>query len=191
MYRKEYPRAQWVRKDWLNLNGTWDFCFDDENEYDLNSVCFDKKIEVPFAYQTPLSGIHDTACHDVIWYKREFEVPSEWNGKNIILNFGAVDYRCDVYVNNYYVGSHEGGQTAFSFDITKYVNQEKETLVLRVEDPSYDEMIPRGKQTWEASARSIWYTRTSGIWQTVFIEPVDDSSIISVKYTPNIDMLSN
>ena len=190
MYRKEYPRAQWVRKDWLNLNGTWDFCFDDENGYDLNNVCFDKKIEVPFAYQTPLSGIHDTSCHDVIWYKREFEVPCVWNGKNVILNFGAVDYRCDVYVNNCYVGSHEGGQTAFSFDITKYLNQEKETLVLRVEDPSYDEMIPRGKQTWEESARSIWYTRTSGIWQTVFIEPVDDSSIVSVKYTPNIDNMS-
>lgn len=195
MYRKEYPRPQWVRTDWLNLNGTWSFMFDDENNglsshYERQKEPFNMSIEVPFAYQTPLSGINDVTCHDVMWYQRHFKIPENWRGKQIILHFGAVDYRCKVYINGNYVGSHEGGHTNFSFDITNFVNYEEEIVTLWVEDPSYDETIPRGKQTWEEQPRSIWYTRTSGIWQTVWLEPVDQSSIISVKTTPNVDSMS-
>lgn len=104
-----------------------------------------------------------------------------------MIHFGAVDYRCYVYVNEKYIGCHEGGYTSFSFDITEALTWDKEIITLRVEDPSYDETIPRGKQTWEEKPRVIWYTRTTGIWQTVWLEPVDESSIIQVKYTPNID----
>ena len=195
MYREEYPRPQWVRKDWLNLNGQWQFTFDDKDEgmqrhYERNEVQFEKKIEVPFAYQTPLSGIHETTCHDLIWYKRQFKVPVSWQGKRIFLHFGAVDYRCRLYVNGTYIGSHEGGHTNFSFDITDYLKWQDEVIALRVEDPSYDQTIPRGKQTWEEKPRIIWYTRTSGIWQTVWLEPVEECSIVSVKYTPNIDEMN-
>jgi len=194
MYRKEYPRCQWVRKDWLNLNGTWQFAFDDKDEglknhYEKNDVVLNQTIEVPFAYQTELSGIHDESCHDLIWYKRHFEVPKEWKNKRIKLHFGAVDYRCQVYVNGQYVGCHEGGHINFTFDITDFLTWQEEVVTLRVEDPSYDETIPRGKQTWEKQPRIIWYTRTSGIWQTVWLEPVDECSLVNVKYTPDVDQL--
>lgn len=195
MYRKEYPRPQFVREDWLNLNGTWQFDYDDCNQglkegWHKNGKTLNQAIEVPFAYQTKLSGIHDESCHDIIWYKKVFEVPKNWENKNVVLHFGAVDYRCKVYVNEIYIGEHEGGHTAFSFDITHALTRKEEVVTLRVEDPSYDETIPRGKQTWEDEPRIIWYTRTSGIWQTVWLEAVDNCYIQSVKYTPNIDELS-
>lgn len=152
MYREEYPRPQWVRKDWLNLNGSWQFDFDDNNEginnnWYLNDYQLNNTIEVPYVYQTKLSGINDESCHDVVWYKRKVVIPNSWQGKRVIINFGAVDYRCFVYVNEKYIGYHEGGHTSFSFDITDALTWQEEVITLRVEDPSYDETIPRGKQT--------------------------------------------
>ena len=191
MYRKEYPRPQLVRKDWLNLNGQWDFEFDDlnvglkEKWYDDHS--FSKKIEVPFAYQTKLSGIEDPSCHDQVWYKREFTVPAQMKGKRIILHFGAVDYRAMVYINGQLVGMHEGGHTPFSFDITDHLCGDVEAVVVRAEDPSTDETIPRGKQSWEEKSRAIWYTRTTGIWQTVWLEAVHESHIQKLRFTPLFD----
>lgn len=190
--RNEYPRPQFVRKNWLNLNGEWQFAFDDENigvkEKWFQIVHpFKQKIIVPFAYQTKLSGINVPSFHDHVWYRREFTVPKEWSGQKIILHFGAVDYRAWVYVNGQYAGYHEGGHVSFSFDITELLTWETETIVVRVEDPSRDETIPRGKQFWFEKSDSIWYTRTTGIWQTVWLEPVSSTHISKLRLTPDID----
>ncbi|PLS01920.1 glycoside hydrolase family 2 protein [Neobacillus cucumis] len=191
-FRQEYPRPQLTRKDWLNLNGEWDFEFDDENigleeKWFAEKREYKQKINVPFAYQTKLSGIHDPAFHDWVWYRKEFDIPESMLGKRIILHFGAVDYRSMVFVNGSLVGSHEGGHTAFSFDITTYLREGNQSVVLRVEDPSRDETIPRGKQYWNEKSAAIWYTRTTGIWQTVWLEAVDKTHINKVRFTPDID----
>lgn len=191
-FREEYPRPQLKRNNWLNLNGEWDFEYDDqnigleENWFDRSRV-FKRKINVPFAYQTELSGIDDPTFHDWVWYRREFEIPKLMNGKRMILHFGAVDYRARVYMNEKLVGSHEGGHTPFSFDITNYLQGETQSLVVRVEDPSTDETIPRGKQYWLEKSDAIWYTRTTGIWQTVWLEAVSNTHLNKVRFTPDID----
>ena len=191
MRRSEYPRPQLVRSQWLNLNGEWSFEFDDldkgvqERWYDNND--FSKKIQVPFAFQTPLSGIHDCSFHDYCWYSKTFAVPEDMKGKQIILHFGAVDYLANVYVNSELVGTHEGGHTSFSFDITHCLLWKEETVTVRVFDPSTDETIPRGKQHWEEKSAAIWYNRTTGIWQTVWIEAVNKTHIQDIRFTPNID----
>ncbi|WP_062350002.1 glycoside hydrolase family 2 protein [Bacillus kwashiorkori] len=192
MLRSEYPRPQFKRSEWLNLNGEWEFNFDDhniglKNGWYSGKELFEEKINVPFAYQTKLSGVHDTTFHDVVWYKREVTIPENWGNERVILHFGAVDYRAWVYVNGQQVGFHEGGHVSFSFDITDFLTYKTETIVVRVEDPSTDETIPRGKQFWKEKSDAIWYTRTTGIWQTVWLEPVNETRICKTKYTPNID----
>ena len=193
MTRNEYPRPQFVRQQWLNLNGTWGFDFDDENvgekeKWFENDKVLSRKINVPFAFQSKLSGIADPSFHDVVWYKREVTIPKEWLGKRLILHFGAVDFHAKVYVNESYVGEHIGGFTPFSFDITNEVGATAKAVIsLRVEDPSCDETIPRGKQYWHQQSAGIWYTRTTGIWQTVWLEPVAEISIHNVKMTPHVD----
>lgn len=192
MNRPEYPRPQFVRNQWLNLNGIWDFLFDDKNngiknKWYINDYSFDEKINVPFAYQTKLSGIEDSSFHDHMWYKRKFTLNKDWFDQRIFLHFGAVDYRCWVYINGKYVGLHEGGHTSFFFDITDYLTWDEEVVVLHVEDPSTDETIPRGKQFWIEESNGIWYTRTSGVWQTVWIEPVNPTYISNLRLTPDVD----
>lgn len=193
MHRKEYPRPQLVRKEWQNLNGTWQFKFDDQNEgtkqkwYKEHTKTFDKEINVPFAYQTQLSGIADPTFHDVVWYKREFSVPENWSGQRVILHFGAVDYRAWVYINEKFVGFHEGGNTSFSFDITDQLTEGTQTIVVKVEDPSKDETIPRGKQYWIEESDGIWYTRTTGIWQTVWLEAVHSTHVSKLRFKPDVD----
>ncbi|WP_409271216.1 glycoside hydrolase family 2 protein [Neobacillus sp. SCS-31] len=191
-YRPEYPRPQFVRKEWLNLNGEWDFAFDDENvgvreKWFNNGDAFNRKINVPFAYQSKLSGIHDSTFHDHVWYRRECSVPADWKGKRILLHFGAVDYRAWIYVNGQFARFHEGGHTPFSLDITDLLSWGAESIVVRVEDPSTDETIPRGKQFWVEKSDAIWYTRTTGIWQTVWLEPVGKASLSKLRVTPDID----
>ncbi|WP_082235489.1 glycoside hydrolase family 2 protein [Halobacillus massiliensis] len=189
--RNEYPRPQFVREDWVNLNGEWDFSFDDSNkglrEKWYESFPKEKKILVPFAYQTEESGINDPSFHDIVWYHREFDIPEKWEGKEILLHFGAVDYRAWVYVNGEMVTFHEGGNTPFQADITHTIKEGSNDLVVRVEDPSKDETIPRGKQYWHEKPESIFYTRTTGIWQTVWMEAVEKTHIESIRWTPQID----
>ena len=176
--RPEYPRPQFVRENWINLNGEWKFSFDDP--------VFDKRIIVPFAFQANLSGIGCTDRHDVVWYERTFEIPDEWKEKRILLNFGAVDYRCRVWVNNECVGSHTGGMVSFSFDITEATHVGENIIRVWVEDVLSDMTIPRGKQYWK-DAESIFYTPTTGIWQTVWLEAVAEAYLQNVDITPDLD----
>lgn len=191
IYREEYPRPQFVRDEWLNLNGEWDFEFDDLNIGQKEKWFFgheySKKINVPFAFQTKLSGINDLTFHDYIWYHRFFNIPKNWNNDRVILHFGAVDFECIVYINKCFVTTHIGGNSSFSVDITDYLNYENEEIVVYVKDPSEDQFIPRGKQYWKEKPESIWYDRTSGIWQTVWLEKVNKNYLKQVKLTPNID----
>ena len=157
--RTEYPRPQFVRKDWLCLNGTWDFRFEDQSDW--------QDIQVPFVFQSEKSGIGTNRMCDNVVYKRNVQIPKEWKGKRIRLHFGAVDYQCRVYINGKMAGRHTGGNIGFSFDITELLNWEEEELVVEVHDPCTDETIPRGKQYWMEQPDSIWYTRSTGIWQPV------------------------
>lgn len=192
MRRIEYPRPQFTRQEWQNLNGTWQFAFDDKKiglseKWYLNQHQLDRTIEVPFVFQSKLSGINEPLFHDHIWYKKEFAVPQHWKGQRIILHFGAVDYRCRVYVNEEQAVFHEGGHTPFSADITDFLTWDQEVVTVYVQDPSTDETIPRGKQFWKEQSEGIWYTRTTGIWQTVWMEPVHENRIDNVRFTPDID----
>ncbi|MET1032299.1 glycoside hydrolase family 2 protein [Domibacillus tundrae] len=186
-----YPRPQLVRDEWVNLNGEWSFAFDDDNR-GLSQKWQKQfpealKINVPFAYQTKLSGIHDPSFHDIVWYSRTITIPQEWQGKQIILHFGAVDYRAWIYVNGELVTFHEGGNTPFKAIISEAVQEGNNQIVVRVEDPSEDQTIPRGKQYWHEQSESIFYTRTTGIWQTVWMEAVEPIHVQKLRWTPNVD----
>ena len=176
--RPEYPRPQFVRETWLNLNGSWQFSFDQPS--------FDLDILVPFAYQSKLSGIGIDERHDVVWYGREFDLREDWLKGRILLHFGAVDYCCRVWVNDLCVGTHVGGHVGFSFDITDAVRPGNNTVVVQAEDIYTDLTIPRGKQYWD-KPQGIFYTPTTGIWQTVWIEPVNETYIRNVDITPDLD----
>lgn len=186
-----YPRPQLKREKWINLNGKWDFSFDDQevgikhkwfNDYD-----YDKTILVPFPYQSKKSTINDQSVHDHIWYHRTFRL-SKQKDQLILLHFGAVDYQCEVYIDGCLVGQHTGGSTSFKLDITSHVENEIEhDLTVYVYDPSFDPYISRGKQTWKKDPFECFYHRTSGIWQTVWIEQVSIHAIESFKMTADID----
>jgi beta-galactosidase/beta-glucuronidase len=173
--RPEYPRPQFARSQWFNLNGEWEFAFDDANE-GLSQGWHDGRILplriiVPFAYQTSLSGINDTSVHEVVWYARGFDLPEEFRGRDVLLNFGAVDYAATVWVNGYEVGHNRGGHVPFQFDIAPYLKAGANRLTVRVEDRQ-DPQQPRGKQSHTGVPESIDYYCTTGIWQTVWVEPV-------------------
>ncbi|TBL81992.1 glycoside hydrolase family 2 protein [Paenibacillus thalictri] len=192
LLRPEYPRPQLVREQWLNLNGMWEFEFDDnrigdEEQWGAGAKALSKQIQVPFAYQSKLSGIGETGFHDLVWYRRSFTIPSDWSGQRILLHFGAVDYAATVWVNGAQVAFHEGGHTPFQADITSALQQGDNVLVVRAEDFSRDVTLPRGKQYWKEDSASIFYTRTTGIWQTVWIEPAGKLHIHKIKFKPDID----
>lgn len=185
-----------MRSEWFNLNGPWDFRIDDENvglekSWFSTTEEFPQRILVPFSFESAKSGIGDRSFHSCVWYRRRFDLPKEWAGKRILLNFGAVDYRATVWVNGIVAGLHEGGHTPFHCDITGKLNDEssdqENVIVVRVEDPPTDRYIPRGKQHWQEEPVSIFYARTTGIWQTVWLEPVPASHLENVRITARID----
>lgn len=173
--RSEYPRPKFVRSLWFNLNGEWEFAFDDADEgltlgwHDGRQ--FPLRITVPFAYQTALSGINDKSIHEVVWYARSFELPDEFYKRDLLLNFGAVDYACTIWINGHEVGHNRGGHVPFQFDIAPYLKSGENRLTVRVEDRQDPEQ-PRGKQSFTGLPEGIDYYCTTGIWQTVWLEPV-------------------
>lgn len=194
MYIKDYPRPQFVRESWDSLNGDWEFRFDDgnvgEKEKWYEEFEGDLKIMVPFTYETKASGIGEEAFHPHIWYHRLLEVPKEQERKRIILHFQAVDYIAKLWVNGTYVGQHQGGYAAFSFDITSYIQfGQSNSLIMKVED-SQSCTQPRGKQRWVDNNFECFYVQTTGIWQSVWLEYVAESYIKSVKMTPDLDSQS-
>lgn len=179
----EYPRPQLVRGEWLNLNGLWNYAIRPLGE---EPAQFDGQILVPFAVESSLSGVGRTpgADHE-LWYERTFTVPAKWSGKRVLLHFGAVDWKADVWVNGVSVGGHSGGYTPFEFDVTKALRRGENTLRVRVWDPTDAGYQPRGKQV--ARPGGIWYTPVSGIWQTVWLEAVPQQYIRSLVTTPDAD----
>lgn len=181
----EYPRPQLKREEWKNLNGLWKYAIvpvleDKPNQWDGN-------ILVPFGIESALSGVKKRVGPDnKLWYHKTFIVPEGWKGKRVMLNFGAVDWRSDVWVNGKRVGSHDGGYTSFSLDITDALKKNrKQQITISVWDPTDDGFQPRGKQVRDP--RGIWYTPTTGIWQSVWMEPVPQVAIVDLNMTPDID----
>lgn len=191
--RPEYPRPQFVRQEWQNLNGIWGFAFDDddcglrERWFEPAAVCqpWPQRINVPFVYQSELSGIGSREAHNILWYHRHFHLPLNWHGRRIIFHCGAADYRAWVWVNGQLATFHEGGHTPFQADITDLLESENH-LVIRVEDVLTDLTQPRGKQYWQEQSEGIFYTPSSGIWQTVWLEPVHPLHLSQVQFTPDI-----
>ena len=170
----EYPRPQMVRQAWSNLNGLWNYAITSVEADDFTP---EGQILVPFAVESSLSGVgRRITKENSLWYERTFVIPSKWKGKNILLHFGGVDWKSEVFVNGQFVGEHKGGYDPFTYDITPYIKKSgKQTITVKVFDASDNSMQPRGKQCIVNTG--IWYTPVSGIWQTVWIEPVGDTYI--------------
>ncbi|GAC1444153.1 MAG: glycoside hydrolase family 2 TIM barrel-domain containing protein [Chloroflexota bacterium] len=188
-----HPRPQLARRRWIDLRGPWKFAYDDdergleENWHGRDDV-FTRTIEVPFPPESEASGIGNTSFHPVVWYRRSFEIGADDAGKKLILHCGAIDYRARVWVNSQLVATHVGGQTPFSADITGAVNPDgRQVIVIRAEDRPGDLAQPRGKQDWLVDPHNIWYHRTTGIWQPVWIEPVAETHITNLLWTPDLD----
>lgn len=180
----EYPRPIMERTEWKNLNGLWDYAIIEKGKH--TPSVFDGKILVPFAVESSLSGVGKTVgAEKELVYRRSFDVPFSWKGKKVLLHFGAVDWRTDVWVNDVKVGSHTGGFTPFYFDITEALQGKNNTLQVKVWDPTDKGYQPRGKQV--SRPEGIWYTPVTGIWQTVWLEPVSESYIQDLRITPDID----
>lgn len=181
----EYPRPIMERSNWTNLNGLWNYTITSLNQSPAKSN-WGEKILVPFAIESSLSGVAKQLGEKKnLWYKRSFDFSSKWSDKKVLLHFGAVDWKADVWVNDIKVGQHTGGYTPFSFDITAALKKGANKLVVKVWDPTDKGTQPRGKQV--RKPHSIWYTPVSGIWQTVWIEPVPTHYIQNIKIIPNID----
>jgi beta-galactosidase/beta-glucuronidase len=184
----KHPRKIFRRDKWMSLNGEWDFCFDDSQKYYTPDEVeqWTHKIQVPFAPETKASGVNDNDFHHRCWYQRKFNLlPSD---KRIILHFGAVDYSAKVWLNGFFLGSHDGGHTPFEFDITNALDSTGEQVVtVCADDDPLDLTKPRGKQDWQRDPHSIWYPRTTGIWQTVWLEEVPATRIDKFRCSPLLE----
>lgn len=186
--RPEYPRPQFVRTDWLCLNGEWQFEIDSADsgiERGLKDRPLAGKITVPFCPESPLSGVGNTDFLNAVWYRRTVAIPSEWAGKRILLHFGAVDYDTTVWVNGEEVARHRGGFTPFTCILHSVRAGEDATIVVRARDTTKPGQ-PLGKQSTRFAPHSCFYTRTTGIWQTVWIEPVPETALKRPRITPDL-----
>lgn len=190
---KEYPRPQMTRSDWMNLNGLWGyFCRLSRMDYSYESDSgkFTKQILVPFPIESALSGImsttYDANTRSTFMYRRTFTLPAAYSDKNVLLHFGAVDWKCVIYINGKEAGNHTGGNDPFFVDITPYLNASGEQeIVVAVTDPTNNGGQPVGKQSITPSG--MWYTPVSGIWQTVWLEPVNPVHVTDYEVIPDID----
>lgn len=185
---ENHPKKIFRRENWVSLNGDWEFTFDDDLECHSpdDEIYWNKKIIVPFAPESPASGIGDYKFHPRCWYKKIFAHKKQKT--RTILHFGAVDYHAKVWLNGTFLGEHEGGYTPFSFDISHaLVDDEMNEIIVRADDDPSDLSKPRGKQDWQENPHGIWYVRTSGIWQTVWIEEVSDTYIEKLRCTPSLE----
>jgi len=190
--RPEYPRPQCVRSPWLNLNGFWTYTFDfgvsGRQRGFAESQGFEGRINVPFCPESPLSGVNYKDFIPAIWYQRSLAIPRDWQGKKVILHFGAVDYETEVFIDGKSVGKHCGGTSSFSFDITSFVSSGGEhNLVVSVLDDTRSGLQPAGKQCPDYRSRGCHYTRTTGIWQTVWMEAVSEFGLKSFHIIPGLD----
>ncbi|HVW84457.1 MAG TPA: beta galactosidase jelly roll domain-containing protein, partial [Bryobacteraceae bacterium] len=188
--RPEFPEPQFERTDWMTLNGEWQFAFDDadaglDGHWNDAAHALDRRIVVPYCFESKLSGIADTGFHPWIWYRREVTLPESWKTRRTLLHFGAVDYRAEVWVNGQMAASHEGGNTPFWFDVTPLVKPGANVITVRAWDPPQDKLIPRGKQYWEPKSKGIFYTRTSGIWQPVWLEAAGPAYLERIHIRPD------
>ena len=189
--RPEYPRPEMVRSDWLCLNGWWDFGLDLSDSGEARDLVrgegFDKKILVPFAAESPLSGIGNQDFMKAVWYKRTFVLPEGWKQKRVLLHFEAVDYKTTVWINGKKAGEHEGGYTPFTFDVTDLLSSGENLLVVKAYDDVRSGLQPAGKQCQRLHSYSCLYRRTTGIWQTVWLEPVAPNFIAKYRVYPDAD----
>lgn len=190
--RPEYPRPQFFRPEWINLNGPWSFTFDTgksgmERGFQ-HSQGFENTILVPFCPESSLSGVCHTDFIEMMWYQRKLEIPSSWQDKRVLLHFGGVDYECEAFIDGQSVGRHWGGTVSFSFDITRFVKPGgTHSLVLYVRDITRSGSQPGGKQSHQFKSHNCFYTRTTGIWQTVWLEPVAPEGLQRVQIIPDLD----
>ena len=191
MKRPEYPRPQWVRSDWLNLNGTWEYRTDravsgTDRKFYLTETDFSETVEVPFCRESKLSGIGDTDFCECVWYRKKLTVPQAWSNKTVLLHIGACDFATTLWVNEKEVGMHFGGMVSFSFGLTPYLCDGENVLTLRVVDDVRSGRQAGGKQSPRYGSYGCFYTRTTGIWQTVWLEAVETSYLTGAKYYPDI-----
>lgn len=189
MHEEIHPRPQLRRKDWISLEGEWDFHIDAEGRCTtLEQVRWERKIRVPFSPETKLSGIGDTGFYAAVWYRRSFDAPPLGPNRRLLVHFEAVDYRTRVYVNGKKVITHEGGYSPFSADITDVLTSDGEQeLIVWAEDDPADLAKPRGKQDWKLDPHSIWYPRTTGIWQTVWLETVPTTRVDTLQWSSSLE----
>ncbi len=190
--RNEYPRPQFQRENWQNLNGEWEFEWNDSqnsNHDDKKPILFTKKINVPFSYQWEASGINDKDVHEILWYRRRFKIKEENQHKNALLCFNAADYQTDVWINNHHVLTHQGGFSPFHIDITQYLNEEVNEIIVRCID-TLETTVPRGKQTWTGKPFGCFYYPNSGLWGSVWIDFFEEDCIENYHFQPNIDTQS-
>ncbi|HKH70765.1 MAG TPA: glycoside hydrolase family 2 TIM barrel-domain containing protein [Vicinamibacterales bacterium] len=186
-YQRGYPRPQLRREEWYSLNGSWEFALDVEGMWQSAAdVTWSGHIRVPFAPESPLSGIGHTGFFRACWYRYRCELPPRGETERWMLHFGAVDWHATVWVNGICAGEHTGGYVPFSFDITNLVTSPTCEIIVRAEDDPHDLAKPRGKQDWQLEPHSIWYPRTSGIWQTVWVEKVPATRVGRICFTPSL-----
>lgn len=190
--RAEYPRPQFARAEWVNLNGTWTFDFDfggsGFNRGYVNAKKFDNNIVVPFCPESKLSGVEHKDFIEKMWYQRTLDIPANWTGKKIFLNFGAVDYKAEIYIDGKFITRHFGGSSSFSVDLSRYVTPGKSyNLVVYVEDFLRSGRQTGGKQCFDYNSGGCAYTRTTGIWQTVWMEAIDPAGLKQVQVISDID----
>jgi beta-galactosidase/beta-glucuronidase len=189
--RPEHPRPQFKREPWLNLNGTWQFEMDPDRsgrERGLVSAKqLEKEIVVPFCPESHLSGVEHTDFIPAVWYRRSFGVPDSWLGQRVLLHFGAADYDCWAYVNGHEVGFHRGGYTPFTFEVTDVLEGNENTMVVYAEDDTRSPLQPSGKQSPRLESFGCFYTRTTGIWQTVWLEAVPKVFLSRPRLTPDLE----